>query len=301
MFTSRLNIAEHHLVMLVPIAVVVVVLAFQELIHRWRGAGVAALSIGLIYLASALYCDVSAARGLRRTGGSNAWSDAIYSVNERLASDYAGREIKILDWGLCNNLYVLSNGKINASELFWGATGEVSGQGTRWSDIVARGGVYLTNSPGNLQFPAATEGFLRALAASGQQFNLIEFRQKWGGAYAQIIEIVPSPKYQGILARSTAVGALIAQPNPIVVCDGSGAGKTTIRWTSAEGQKVEVRVGSPEGALFASGTGIGSWDTGKWVLDGTVFYLQDASADRPLAPESTLATTTVRLTDAGCR
>jgi hypothetical protein len=49
--------------------------------------------------------------------------------------------------------------------------------------------------------------------------------------------------------------------------------------------------------LFSrSGTGSWSATTGKWVRNGTVFYLQDVSNNAPLSSSNTLATVTVNVT-----
>lgn len=97
----------------------------------------------------------------------------------------------VLDWGLQNNLFVLSNGRIRSRELFWGASRERTGQGVAWRDEVVGGGVYVTNSTENLNFPAATHGFLDALTASGRSYRKLEFREKMGRPYAEIFEIPP--------------------------------------------------------------------------------------------------------------
>jgi hypothetical protein len=101
--------------------------------------------------------------------------------------------------------------------------------------------------------------------------------------------------------RTAATGSLVATPNPIKVCDNTGLGVTTLAWTFKGATTVEVHVGSPDGPGFARGEGDGQWDTGKWVVDGTIFYLQDVSGGRALTPENTIATVTVRLTKDGCK
>ena len=102
----------------------------------------------------------------------------------------------------------------------------------------------------------------------------------------------PSPK----------IATLTANPNPIQVCDGSGLGITTLSYSAEGPTAVEVRVGSPKGVggVLAHAGPKGSAKTGKWVNDGLVFYLQDASVGKPPTPENTLATVTVRITTAGC-
>src|SRR2546427_1244508 len=88
--------------------------------------------------------------------------------------------------------------------------------------------------------------------------------------------------------------SISAYPNPIQV-DSSGIGVTTISYTFLEGYPVEIHVGSPKGPLFSTPDKSGKAETGKWVLDGTKFFLQDVSDGRPLTDENTLATITVRV------
>jgi hypothetical protein len=95
--------------------------------------------------------------------------------------------------------------------------------------------------------------------------------------------------------------AIIADPNPIKVCDGSGLGVTNIRFKiEPPVGGVEVRIGSPGGPQFASKGESAQVPTGKWVTDGMVFYLQDTTGGKSLTPENTLATVTARLTQEGC-
>jgi glucose/arabinose dehydrogenase len=95
-------------------------------------------------------------------------------------------------------------------------------------------------------------------------------------------------------------GSIMASPNPIQVCDGSGFGVTNLLWNSTGTTAVEVRVGAPNGALFAHTGPSGSAATGKWVGQGTTFFLQDVSGGQPLTAANTLGTITVTLTSSGC-
>ena len=69
----------------------------------------------------------------------------------------------------------------------------------------------------------------------------------------------------------------VANPNPTPVCDASGKGITDISWGD-EG-RMEIRIGSPDGKLFAKRRGAGSKETGKWVKDGQQFFMLDESGD----------------------
>lgn len=103
-------------------------------------------------------------------------------------------------------------------------------------------------------------------------------------------------------ATSIAKDATItADPNPIKVCDGSGLGITKLTYNAKGPSQVDVRVDSPNGGLLAH-TGVpGTATSGKWVSNGTVFYLQDVSDGKPTTPENTLATLTVGVTTEGCK
>ncbi len=107
-FFSSLPIGEHHLMTLVPIAAMVVVLGWQ----RMAPPHFVVILIAAVYVGSAIYWSSAALAGLRRTGGVGPWSDGIFALTERLRADFPGREIKVLDWGLQNSIYVLSNGQV---------------------------------------------------------------------------------------------------------------------------------------------------------------------------------------------
>jgi hypothetical protein len=94
---------------------------------------------------------------------------------------------------------------------------------------------------------------------------------------------------------AVAPPSLTATPNPIPITGSDTLGITKITWMAPTSEAVEVRVGSPDGPLFASGGSRGSGETGLWVTDGMTFYLQDVSNARPLTAENTLATVVVRL------
>ena len=71
-------------------------------------------------------------------------------------------------------------------------------------------------------------------------------------------------------------------------------GQTTLTWTSAGTNRVELHVNAPNGnRLAATGPGTFSVTTGQWARDGMIFYLQNVSNGLPLTSANTLATVTV--------
>ena len=90
------------------------------------------------------------------------------------------------------------------------------------------------------------------------------------------------------------LGLISAEPNPFRP-DSEGQGRATVSWMTYATNKVEVHLDAPDGPLFArSGPGIFSQETGQWVRDGTMLYLQNVSRGLPLTAENTIATVTLR-------
>ena len=103
--------------------------------------------------------------------------------------------------------------------------------------------------------------------------------------------------YRAAGTPSSVTGSISAAPNPIVVTDGSGAGITKISWQSSGTPSVEIHVNAPDGSLFAQGGPNGSLPTGKWVTDGTVFYLQNVAGGLPLTAANTIAKVAASVTN----
>jgi hypothetical protein len=69
----------------------------------------------------------------------------------------------------------------------------------------------------------------------------------------------------------------------------------TISWNAPSASVIQIRVGSPTGALFTTNVNSGSMQTGTWITNGTTFYLQDVSGGKSLTSQNTLATVTAHL------
>ncbi len=184
LFTSRLELSEHHLILLLPVAIVMVVLA-STLLKRY------AILLAAVYFISAGTCQIAAVRGLARTGGLGVWSDAIYPLADYLRTKYKTQEIQILDWGLQNNLHLLTGGALRTIEIYGGATSEESGQRRLWKDVIRKGGVFLVTAEGNRQFPVAPTAFLRAVAEYHPTMRTYSALQRNHAGYADVLEIDP--------------------------------------------------------------------------------------------------------------
>jgi hypothetical protein len=103
-----------------------------------------------------------------------------------------------------------------------------------------------------------------------------------------------------VLGFGVAAGAMAAtigqSPDPAPVCDGTGQAVITVSWNAADtnAARIEVRVGSATGSLMAAGAPVGAAPTGKWVNNGTPFFLVNP------ANKQVLAQYAARLTTTGC-
>jgi hypothetical protein len=96
-------------------------------------------------------------------------------------------------------------------------------------------------------------------------------------------------------SSATTDGASITlSPNPILVSPATD-GLATISWNAPSASVIQIRVGSPTGALFTTNVNSGSMQTGTWITNGTTFYLQDVSGGKSLTSQNTLATVTAHL------
>ena len=165
-FFTRLPVAEHHLIVLLPLAAAMAVMLPRRIV----------LVVGVLYVACALWWQVSAIRGIGETGGVGQWSDGMFALTDYLEQHAQGREVQILDWGLQNSLFVLSDGRVKSREVF---------DGNRdWAFEVSKGGIFVMNAPENRFFPEATNGFLKALDGAKAKRLAIK-------GFAEIVEIGP--------------------------------------------------------------------------------------------------------------
>ena len=94
--------------------------------------------------------------------------------------------------------------------------------------------------------------------------------------------------------RGQSAGEIVARPNPVFLADESAGSVTTLSWSAEGAEAVEVRVDAPDGQLFSRSLPEGSKQTGPWLVDGMVFYLQDVSSGNGLTSSDTLATVRIR-------
>jgi uncharacterized protein (TIGR03437 family) len=89
-------------------------------------------------------------------------------------------------------------------------------------------------------------------------------------------------------------------PNPATVCDGSGLVAVGLSWSAGGTTEVDVRTESPDGPSIGRFSASGWTSTGKWVADGTRFYLQRVEFGQSNGAVRTLAVSAARVSIEGC-
>src|SRR6266480_1244625 len=165
--------------------------------------------------------------------------------------------------------------------------------------------VKLDGSPKNAPYPFwSVVHLIRSIGvdtpqvANGLTYDFVSWSDQ--GARFHNISAPRTPTgYVANFWKRPGYGSITANPNPMQVSDGSGAGTTTLFWSSGQTNEVEVHLGAPGGELVArSGSGSFSQLTNKSIHEGTKFYLQDVSNHQPLASTFTLDSVTLHVTTA---
>ena len=94
---------------------------------------------------------------------------------------------------------------------------------------------------------------------------------------------------------SPGAASLFLTPDPILVSPGQIVGSATVSWNTGGPSAAQIRVGSTNGALLGTVGEMGSTQTGPWVSNGLVFYLEDTSGKVLATATAHLATSTIAL------
>jgi hypothetical protein len=115
------------------------------------------------------------------------------------------------------------------------------------------------------------------------------------GTYKQLMDRLDKGlRAQAALSAVVQSTTLTARPVR-VIDDGSGLGATELLWTISPPRQCQIRIGAPDGKLFAVAAADGRSKTDKWVTNGMKFFLQDVSDGRPLTLANTLAEVTIEV------
>jgi hypothetical protein len=83
-------------------------------------------------------------------------------------------------------------------------------------------------------------------------------------------------------------------PNP-VKGNADGLGIVKLAFTTDKTKLIEIHVGSPSGTILCRAPAPGVCDSGLWVNNGMVFYLQDGTAAKPDDAAATLGYVTAHV------
>jgi hypothetical protein len=305
----------HHWIGIYPFTQVMVGVVTSLIWRGWTGnerRRQATRWLGGITVLAALYFNIVMMINYQRmmvaTGGDWTRSDAIYELAKTLQQQYVARPIHLLDWGLSNQLVMLSAGELRLRETFWEYAASPNPNGQLLNLVRDPANVFLLHAPPATAFPAARDAFYAAIEQAGRRVQAErEFYDRRGRAVYTLIELAadsakPAPTAIPLMAASKSRPgvAFTATPSPIRVCDGSGLGVTALSWKAPNATVTEVHVNAPDGPLLARAGAEGKTTTHKWVTEAMVFYLQDVSGGAKPTAANTIGTVTVNLTTDGC-
>lgn len=211
----------------------------------------------------------------------------------------------------------VSRGAVTISELTLGPEGRESLLALRTAQwkLMARPGVGeivglwdLSSDPDELFDLRGKDPGLEAEALRVLRFvlqELEESRRRHAPLHPAADPLAPEVRAQleslGYLETSRVPGdeelpPILLRPDPIVVCGAPPRhGVAEVVWSAPETVgALEIRIGGPEGQLFAQVGHSGSLETGEWVQEGLEFVLMDTGHRR------VLGTVRARITDVGC-
>jgi hypothetical protein len=110
--TLRAGASVHHVVLLWPIPHLLVALVFAELSRRFGRAGVMGVALAAVLTWGSGFLILNQYHSqLVRYGAPSIWSDAIFTLSERLPQTGADH-IFMMDWGMIDNVRMLTRGRL---------------------------------------------------------------------------------------------------------------------------------------------------------------------------------------------
>lgn len=169
---------DHHLILTYPFPQLVVAAAVIRASAWCYGmrtplGRIAAIGVFLAGAAAPTAAGVIRYRrvmaAVERTGGTDFWSDGIYELDAWLQSHDPSQPVVAVDWGIGQNLAVLSQGRLPCVEL-WHAKDAAAYQ----QFFNAPGSRYVLHPPDVTAFPAARTLFLNAVRARGLEVQRVK-------------------------------------------------------------------------------------------------------------------------------
>jgi hypothetical protein len=170
--------ADHHLILTYPfphLLVAAVVIRGAGWCYRMRTplGVIAALAVFLTGAAGPVMAGVLRYRQvmvqLQKTGGTGSWSDGIYELDAWLESHDPSQPVIAVDWGIGQNLAVLSQGRLPCVELWFAP------DAARYQEFFKMPeSRYVLHAPDVTEFPQARALFLETVQARGLQLHSVK-------------------------------------------------------------------------------------------------------------------------------
>jgi 4-amino-4-deoxy-L-arabinose transferase-like glycosyltransferase len=199
----------HHWITIFPLQHLMVAQMIQMVSRNassWNGAraGIIARAAPAALTACvsfAIFANVMTLNGYHRLvherGGNFPWTDAIYPLAHELEARFPGRPVQVLDWGIANQLPILSEGRVRAAEPFWAfAPGkDVHKNAQALKALVANPAnvfVMLKERPRNFLFPSPRPYLDEAAAIEcATPKSEVQITNRLGASIFTIIEFSP--------------------------------------------------------------------------------------------------------------
>lgn len=191
MLTTRMPLGPHHFLSYLYLGVLTGVACFSAIWRTGTAARALVASLVVAYIVVSLLWIGASVFALKRNGGVDYWSDAIYQVVREVEARADGRPVKAADWGPGFNLRVLLEGRVAPIDLFWSMSPAVTSRGTTWEEEVAEGGIFIATHDDIPHDPVTSHAIRRAVDSSGKDVTRILIRQRSGRGYADIYDVPP--------------------------------------------------------------------------------------------------------------
>ena len=252
-------------------------------IARWRIPAVSRKLVGAAtaMLAAAGALTIAVEYGdLLRHSSTTPWTDADAALASTLSALGAQRAVTA-DWGIGNVIVARSADKIAVNEEVFNLNGGNFDR-EQFDGCKAPACWVVTHVPGKLMLPRASQtlqdNFKSENLAPGEEKIISDTHGTPTFLVFAVHSRGPAPQ-----TNTQALPAAIPSSKPVllatpdIIVSHGGTGRTTITWQVPANMSVEVHVDRPDGAVFASGKGPGSSQTGFWVKNGMQFFLQDVT------------------------
>jgi hypothetical protein len=132
--------------------------------------------------------------------------------------------------------------------------------------------------------------------SDGMTFYLVNVSNGPASAADVLASAVVHVDVDGGSTVSPGTVSFFLDPDPIMVSSGQYLGTATLHWNTGGLSPAQIRVGSPTGTVFANDiSATGTAQTGSWVSNGLLFYLEDMSGTVLATATANLVASTINL------